>query len=311
MKFLVEEKEGKQKAFKVSMTKNPEVFSILSNKLAIKILKELGREPSCPMDLARKLKQHEQKIYYHVRRLEKLGLIKVKSTEERVGAVAKIYAPTTSIVAFKLFDSEPIKDIKTRAREIEFLNPFIENGKLNSLIVIGSPDPHGKYKAPASDGYCAINLAMFLGQFIVKLPVPFYKLDTQITEKDKKKNLILIGGPKTNTLVYEINKNLPIYFDYSEEFLDWSIVSSLSKKIYREKQVGFVTRIPSPFHDGAEILLFAGKGFRGTMASIMSFILHLEEIQKGNSFSEDIVAKVVRGVDINSDGFIDDVEFLE
>jgi DNA-binding PadR family transcriptional regulator len=311
MRFLVEEKGSEQKAFKVSMIKNPEVFSILSNKLTLKILEELGKEPSCPMDLARRLQQHEQKIYYHVRRLEKLGLIEVKTTEERVGAIAKIYAPTTSIVAFKLFDSEPIRDVKTRAREIEFLKPFIENGRLNSLIVIGSPDPHGKYKAPASDGYCAINLAMFLGQFITKLPIPFYKLDTQITEKDKKKNLILIGGPKTNTLVYEINKNLPIYFDYSEEFLDWSIVSSLSKNVYREKQIGFVTRIPSPFWDEAEILLFAGKGFRGTMASIMSFILHSEEIQKGNSFDKNVIAKVVRGVDIDSDGFIDEVEFLE
>jgi len=138
-----------------------------------------------------------------------------------------------------------------------------------------------------------------------------YKLDTQVTDEDKTGNLILIGGPKTNTLVYEINKKLPIYFDYSEELLDWSMVSSLSKNVYREKQVGLIARIKNPFNDKSEILVFAGKGFRGTMAAVLGFVKYTKKIMEGNSFNNEVIARIVRGVDLDSDGLIDDVEFLE
>jgi DNA-binding transcriptional ArsR family regulator len=311
MEFLVEDTKKGQKAYPTLLLDNPRMFSILSNDLALKILKELGRKPGCPMDIARSLKVHEQKVYYHIRKLEKLGLIKVIKMEERVGATAKIYAPISSVVSFKLFEGEKIHDVKTRAGELKFLKPFIEEGKFNSIIIVGSPDPHGKYKAPASDGYCAIDLGMFLGQFIKDSKIPYYKLDTQVREKDLKKNIILIGGPKTNIIADKINKKLPIYYDYSEEFLQWNIVSSISKTVYREAQIGFVTRIPNPFSEDKEILIFSGKGFRGTRAAVLAFVTHLKKIMKGNSADPNIIANVVHGIDVDSDGIIDEVEFLE
>ncbi len=311
MRFLVEDTEKGQKAYPSLLIDNPRLFSILSNDLALKIIRELGRRPSCAMDVARQLKVHEQKVYYHIRKLEKLGLIKVDRIEERVGAMAKIYSPVSSVVSFKLFDGEHINDVKTKAGELRFLKPFVEDGKFNSIIVVGSPDPHGKYKAPASDGYCAIDLGMFLGRFINDAGIPYYKLDTQVRQEDLKKNIILIGGPKTNIIADKINKKLPIYFDYSKEFLEWNIVSSLSKTVYRETQIGFIARIPNPFSEGKEILVFSGKGFRGTRAAVLAFIKHLKKIMKGNSVKSDTIAKVVQGIDMDSDGIIDEVEFLE
>jgi len=311
MKFLIEYTKKGQKAFETHLADNPRLFSILGNELALKIIKELGKQPSCPIDVARKLGVHEQKVYYHIRNLERLGLIKIISKEERVGAIAKIYAPTSSVVSFKLFDGDYITDVSTRAAELKFLKPFIQAGKLNSMIVVGSPDPHGKYKAPASDGYCAIDLGMFLGQFITNSKIPYYKLDTQVRKEDLNNNMIIIGGPKTNIIADKINKQLPIYFDYSDEYLEWNIVSSLSKTVYRESQIGFLARIRNPFSSEKEILIFSGKGFKGTRAAVLAFIKHLKKIMKGNSVKPDIIAKVVQGIDVDSDGIIDEVEFLE
>jgi len=311
MEFLIEQKEKSQKAHSTLLTNDPKVLSILSNDLTLKILKELGKQPCCTMDIARNLKQHEQKIYYHIRKLAELGLIKLDKIEQRVGGTAKIYSPISSTISFKLFDQKPIRDIKTRAREIDFLKPFIENGKLNSIMVIGSPDPHGTYKAPASDGYCAIDLGIFFGQYIGSSKLPYYKLDTQVRTNDLKNNIILIGGPKTNIISYRINKKLPIYFDYSKERLDWEIVSSLSKSVYSDERIGIVEKIKSPFSEDKEILFFAGKGFRGSLAAVIAFIKYPEKIMDGNSNNKEIIAKVVKGIDIDSDGIIDDVEFLE
>ena len=311
MKFLIEETKNGQKAYETFLVNNPRLLSILNNELALKIVEELGKNPSCPMDVARKLKEHEQKIYYHIRKLEKLGIIKVDRIEERVGATAKIYSPVSPVIAFRLFEGEYVNNVKTRASELKFLRPFVEDGKFNSIIVVGSPDPHGKYKSPASDGYCAIDLGMFFGQFIKESKSLYYKLDTQVRAGDLKKNIILIGGPKSNIISEKINKELPIYFDYSEKFLDWNIVSSLSKTVYTDEHVGFITRIPNPFCEGKEILVFAGKRFRGTRAAVVGFIRHTREVIKGNKQKPGKIAKVVKGVDEDSDGIIDEVEFLE
>jgi len=311
MKYLIEETKNGQKIYETMLIENPKALSVFSNDLSLKIIKELSSSPACAMDIARRLKQHEQKIYYHMRKLEKVGIIKLENTEERVGAVAKIYSLASPTISFKIFDTDFIKNVKTKPAEAAFLNPFIENGKLNAIIIIGSPDPHGKYKSSASDGYCVINLSAYIGQFISDIKLPFYKLDTQIDENDLKNNLIIIGGPKANMISEKINKKLPIYFDYSEELLDWRIISTLSKNIYREKEIGVIIRMSNPFNEKKEILFLSGKGFRGSLSAIIGFTKYLKEVQKGNVNDNRIIAKIVKGIDTDSDGIIDDVEFIE
>lgn len=311
MHFLIEETKEGQKAYKTIVTEDPKAISSLNTSLAQQILKELAKSPSCAMDLARKLKQHEQKVYYHIRNFERLGLVKLERVEERVGATAKVYSTVSEAISYKIIKDSFTLDKKTRAGEIRFLHPFIEKGKMNSIIVVGSPDPHGKYKSPASDGYCGINLAMFFGKYLDEFKIPSYKLDTQVTTEDAEKNLIIIGGPKANIFTDKINKYLPIYFDYSEEFKDWVIVSSLTRNVYRDKYCGVIIRSKNPFHEGSEIILLAGKGFSGSNAAVIGLCRYITQVSKGNSAKEDIIAKVVRGVDLDSDGIIDDVEFLE
>ena len=47
----------------------------------------------------------------------------------------------------------------------KFLEPFVKDGKLNSTIIIGSPQSHGPERARSNDGYYAIDIALFLGSF--------------------------------------------------------------------------------------------------------------------------------------------------
>jgi DNA-binding transcriptional ArsR family regulator len=306
MPFLIEEGK-KQKAYESFLVSNPKLFACLSNDLVLKIISLLSKKPSCAMDIARKLKEHEQKIYYHLRNLEEVGLIKLEKTEERVGAIAKIYSVKYPVVSFKLFEGGEIINSKTKVREIKFFNSFIKDGRLNATIIVGSPDPHGKYGAQASDGCCAIDLALFLGSLIKDVSAN-YKLDTEIKEDDLKENLILVGGPKANMIVERINKSLPIYFDFHRE---WNIVSPFSKQVYFEDEIGIIERIKNPFNEDKEIIVLSGKRFKGTRAAIIGLMNYLEEVEKGNNFDQNVIAKVVLGVDRDSDGRVDDVKFLE
>jgi len=306
MPYLIEESKEGQVAHKTLIVK-PKKFSVLNSELSLKILNELSKQPSCAMDIARRLKQHEQKIYYHIRRLEQAGIITLDRTEERVGAITKIYSVSYPFISVKLFDGEPLVDKKTKVMELDFLKPFIDSGNLNSLIIIGSPDSHGRYGVQASDGNVAIDLGLFLGSFLNKHTEPNYKLDTEVRDKDLKNNLILIGGPKANIYIEKLNKDLPIYFDPNHEF---DLVSSFSKTIYSADDIGIVIKTKNPFAKDKEVLIVAGKRFKGTRAATVALIKHLKEIDKGNKHNGEI-ARVVRGIDRDSDGRIDDVEFLE
>ncbi|HKZ45275.1 MAG TPA: ArsR family transcriptional regulator [archaeon] len=308
MPFYVEESKEGQNAYETLSVSDKKQLRNLTSDLALKIIQFLSKQPSCAMDIARKLKQHEQKIYYHLRNLEKMGLIRVLKTEERVGAVAKIYTVNFPVVSFKLFDGKKIVDAKTRIEEIKFFEPFVKNGKLDATIIVGSPDPHGKYSSQASDGCCAIDLALFLGNLTKEAPLPNYMLDTEIKEKDLKGNLILVGGPKANIIVEKVNKKMPIYFDFYRE---WNLVSPFSKHIYSEDDAGIIEKIKNPFNPKSEILVLAGKRFKGTRAAILALTTHLREVEKGNKFESSSISKIVRGVDKDSDGRVDDVEFLE
>jgi len=305
--YFIEETKDGQKAYKALKMK-PKNFNVLNSELAQKILNELAKRPSCAMDIARRLKEHEQKIYYHLRRMESAGVIKMERTEERVGATAKIYSVAHPYLAIKLFDGEHLTDVKTKAREIDFFKPFIDNGKLDATIVVGSPDPHGKYSVQALDGSAAIDLALFLGTFL-KNSKPNYRLDTEMRATDIKGNLILIGGPKANILIDKFNKDLPVYFDERHGF---NIVSSFTKSVYSGDETGVIIKMKNPLDKKGEkyILVLSGIRFKGTRAAILALIKHMKDVQEGNKF-DDGVARVVRGIDKDSDGRIDDVEFLE
>lgn len=270
----------------------------------LQILHILAERPSYPAELARELAIPVQTVYYHIRLLKKAGLLEFVDYEERNGGVAKKYGCIAQSIAIVL-NNRAWRDLPNprKAAPVVFA-PFIKHGFFDALFVVGSPDPHGKYRARASD-LGVLELAMLFGQH-ASFSFPLYSLDTQLKNEDKKRNLILAGGPKVNTLVAEVNHLLPIRFEMG----NFELYSTLSKKRYIEN-VGVVELMQNPFSKKSSILLVGGLNYMGTRAAVLALITKMKEIGKGNSFKATTLATVVEGFDENGDGLIDAVEILE
>jgi len=282
-------------------------MKILSSPLGWKIFRSLEK-PKCPMDLAKEIGIHEQKVYYYMRKLRDSGLVEDAGEEMRHGTLAKFYRIKDHAFAFRLEGAAEERVDMTHPEYRKNLDPFVKDGKINFTIIIGSPDPHGPWKERALDSPTAIDLSLFLGTFASGLSgVPNYKLDTEAREADLSGNLILVGGPVANMITNRINDKLPIYFDIKTR----NIISRVSKKTYSEDENGFISMIDSPWESGKKILIFAGKRFPGTRAAILAFIRDTDRIMQGNRFDKKTTSRVVRGYDMDGDGVIDSYEIIE
>ncbi len=313
MGYLIETAAGKTVSAPASIV-HPDQLSAALSPLAWKILQRLADRPDYPKAIARYLKVHEQKVYYHTRNLEKAGLIRMLRSEEKQGALAKIYTVDTSALAVVLKPlqrSYKIQSIKTEHRR--FLEPFVVDGRLNALIVMGSPEPHGPTKVRAKDGAEAAQLGLFFGSFLNYIPGHSVKLDTEIRESDLKRNMIVIGGPAVNSLMARLNERLPIRMRQVAHgpFKFSSIHSTISGRSYSEENQGIIIKMRNPFDKTKEILVLAGRRSAGTKASILACLTSFDELCLGNKHQPRILAKVVEGLDTDSDGILDSVEILE
>jgi len=275
------------------------------SKDRLEILKLLAAEPMYPAEIARQLRLPEQTVYYHMRSLVSAQLVQVHSEEQKQGGTAKRYSfPADSLSVLLSQRKTKSPRISRQKRIPAFFEPFVRNGVFDARMVVGSPDPHGPYRSRGSE-FCATEVAMYLGGFC-SFDYPLYYLDTELTEQQRKNNLIALGGPKVNTLVNDANASLPIRFDKS----DFSIYSSLSKKKYTE-DVGIVELVPNPFNQKSKLLVIAGSSHHGTRIGVLGMLRHQREFELGNSFESSVMAKVFAGFDEDSDGIVDTVEILE
>jgi hypothetical protein len=305
--FLLESDGPRHSISPIKIFDRPESLRTLTNPLGWKIFQEL-RIPSCPIDIAKKLEIHEQKVYYYINKFRKSGLIREVKSEPRHGTIARFYQLNDFAFGF-IAEHPPAQEISMPSpQKMKLLEPFISNGILNARIIVGSPDPHGPWKARASDSCCAIDFALFMGSFTTGEGKPNYKLDTEIREKDLKGNLILIGGPTVNMIVNKLNKKLPIHIDTKN---DIRIVSGVSGKSYSNDSCGIINIMENPWNKKSKVLVFAGKRFNGTRSAILAWIKSLDKVVQGNKFDKNVISHVVKGYDLNGDGIIDDSEILE
>jgi DNA-binding transcriptional ArsR family regulator len=318
-KLLLHEENKTQKVKEIAVIEDPQKLKMILNRLSWKILVMLSEREMYPLEIAKKLGVHEQKVYYHVRKLAKAGAITVVREEEKKGAIAKYYRAVSPAFGIELPQGyktiQRLSLIGLDEQIQKFFKEFIgKDGTFEGKIVVGSPTPHGPFKTSARDGHYASHLTFFLGQF-AKMPEEFaIKLDVDVkAEKEEKNNLILVGGPGTNLLTQELNEYLPIRFNMqpSEQgFLFGGLVSRKTSNVYTADTVGLIAKIVNPWDDTKRIIVLAGNKAVGTKACVLALTNFWKKTLKGYN-GEDTFAKVIQGFDLDGDGKVDSIEVLE
>lgn len=290
---------------------NKKMLPLVSN-IGWKILLFLDKEPSYSLKIAKSLEIHEQKIYYHINKLFKAGIIAVVKEEKIKGANAKFYAPTASIYGLSL----NIKDNNTNSKILEFFSEFNQKG-FSGKIIVGSPEPHGLLKTWAKDAYYSSMLTFFLGNYITFNTPDSIVLDTDVKLKsDYSDNYILIGGPGVNVITFEFNEHFMVKFQ--TDFVGEAPSANFGKgfkskktgKEYSASSIGVIQKIKNPNNPKKSIIVFAGVGKLGTYSAIYALITSPHELLKNYEKSSDFY-RIVQGNDLNGDGKIDSFEILE
>lgn len=309
---VIKEVDGKRFIKKAELLESTEKIRNVFHPLRWKILKLLAEKPMHASQIAKILGEQEQKIYYHIKQLENAGIIKMLKKVDIRGTSAKIYAPSSRAFVLELPGDETPVDFYVKNKNenvLKFLYPHVMSGKFNGVIVVGSPDPHGPYQVRARDGHYAIDFAHWLGQFAEASDF-IVKLDIDVkAEKAFDKNLILIGGILTNVITAEINQFLPVKFSESS-FPFRKIISEISGKTYEDEKCGIIAKIPNPYNEEKSIIVLAGVRNIGTKASVLALTKFTDKVLSDYE-GEDIWARVVKGLDMDGDGKIDNVEIIE
>ncbi|HMK93983.1 MAG TPA: helix-turn-helix domain-containing protein [Candidatus Limnocylindrales bacterium] len=317
-KLLLQDNGNTQEVKEISIINDSQKLKMVVGSLSWKILTLLSKKEMYPLEIAKQLGMHEQKVYYHIRKLVKAGAITVEREEKKKGATAKYYKTVSPAFGIEFPSGyKPIQNLCTLSIDKqlqEFFKEFISNGVFDGKIVVGSPQPHGPFRTSARDGHYAAHLAFFLGQF-AKMPTEFVvKLDVDVkAEKEEKNNLILVGGPGTNLLTQEINEYLPIKFimQSSEQgFLLGGLSSKKTLQVYTSDVSGLIAKIVNPWDSTKRIIVLAGNKAVGTKACVIALTnFYKKTLQEYKG--EDTFAVVIHGFDLDGDGKVDSIEVNE
>jgi len=279
-----------------------------TSKQAARILELLASQPNglSAAGIAKALKKNEQNVHYHISKLTKADILIVDRTEDTRGGMAKILRLHTPSYAITLRPHEPLtRLLPTPPAHAQYLSPFIDAGKLDCIIVIGSPDPHGPEHARSRDATYAVDLGLFLGSFLTTRAPPSVVLDTEL--HDWNHNLIIIGGPVVNKAAERINAKSPASYDRDAK----AFYITNAKRPYAQEEVGIITRMQNPYAKGKWVLHITGKRHSGTRAAVIALVKEFNTVCATARQPDGSQVTVVLGMDADSDGIIDSVKFLE
>ena len=285
---------------------SPAQARAMATPLAQRILALLAQKESYPKEIARHLKVHEQKIYYHINKLQAAKLIAPTRKEYVQGAHAVYYALRAPAFVVRFTSMQRTQKLQERGIPA-ILAPFVTEGAFDGCIVMGSPDPHGPAMARSRDVLQALDFSMFIGSYLTYARDLVVRLDTEVSDEELRKNLIVIGGPIVNAITARLNDKLPIRFDEENRY---AIRSAVTGKIYTSEAAGLIVRIPNPLNPAKSVLVVAGTRSAGTRAVVLAFIKHIDELSAGIP-DKKTCARVVEGMDIDGDGVVDDAKIVE
>ncbi len=310
-RWLIEETAQGAVGREVQLLDRAERVAAISSPLAWRILQELAKAPDYPNALAVRLKVHEQKVYYHVRRLEAAGFLEVVREEAKRGASARILAPTAEAFAIVLKGrGNPVSSPMLPHVGVvgSFLEEFARDGRFEGSIVVGSPYTHGPFNTTARDSPYAVELGFFLGRLFAPPKGLVVRLDTEVKALGPgKEDMILVGGPVANIITMDLNPHLAVNFDWKQV---WRMESSRTHRPYADEQVGLVAKVKNPWAPSRVIVLLSGLHAAGTMAAILGLTRFADEVLDGFAPGEDFY-RVVAGQDRDGDGRLDAVSILE
>jgi len=295
----------------IEIVDRPEAIGPLAHPLAWRILSELARGPAYPSAVAKRLRLHEQKVYYHIHRLAAAGLIRVVREEPRGGTRGRVYAPAAEAFGVELPGRAaplelPVLGMTEPLRR--FLEPFRPGRTFDGLVVVGAPTPHGPFLTAARDGPYAVELAWALGRLFSPSDATVVWLDTEVKSSGREtENLILVGGPVANIISFDLNAHLEVRFDWREV---WRLESRRTGQRYGEDSVGLLARVPNPWRKGRAIVLVSGIHHRGTLASILAVTRFPDRVLEGYH-GEETFHRVIEGLDRDGDGRVDDIATRE
>jgi predicted transcriptional regulator len=314
-KIIISNENGNTISKKILMFENVTDIKILSNNIAWKIIELLSSKDMYPAQVAKALNLYDQTVYYYIRKLAKIGAIEQVGTRLIRGGTARLYSASSPSFGLELegktekLESSNYIKVEKRKNIPYILNEFYENNSFSGLIVVGAPDPHGPYKSSSRDGHYAVHLSFYLGTlsesytsgFIVKLDV-----DAKAEKDIDNRNLILIGGPGTNIVTSEFNRYLQIKFNEDNY---WSGLTDQSGRIFNMDNHGLIAKINNPYNKDKKILILAGVRSIGTKAAVIALTNYGNKIYD-NSSTDNQLALVVQGFDMNADGKIDHVDIV-
>jgi len=309
-KLLFDPSSKVVRARRVLVSASPNSFTPAFTEVGQKILLLLARGPKYPAEIARELGTYHQTVYYHMKRLEKSGLIERQESHDVRGGKANVFALSSDGYAVEFaVEGEELPSITSASRSKNFgtfFGEFVRGGRFDGWIVVGSPAPHGPRMTQGRDGHYAIQLGFALGQY-VRLPSLFsVKLDVDVrAEKLEQSNMIIVGGPRTNVISAEINKFLPIRFANDGS---WASIIDDKGRVYESEFDCIIVKFPNPWSEAMTCVLCAGITGAGTKAGILALTNYADLVLKG--YRSGRWACVLRGTDIDGDGKVDSVEIL-
>jgi|AntDeeMinimDraft_4_1070355.scaffolds.fasta_scaffold00117_36 DNA-binding transcriptional ArsR family regulator len=278
----------------------------LNDQTRLEILKILSETPSYPSEIAEKLGISKQKAYYHFEKLKDAGLLEKDHQEKRSGGLATYYkTPHSGLILDLEGKSEKVFVPERTGSLRNFLSPLVENGQLSGNIVVGSPDQHGPDQVRARDGHLAAELTMKLGGYASR-DRDIVVLDTEVVRDSMfETSLLLLGGVLTNTVMKKFNPEFSAKFS-GESFPYHEIKTPESS--FTDENIGLIAKTKNPQNPDKSIYAVAGIRNAGTRAAVKAF-KDLENLVEG--YTDGDFYTIIRGLDMDGDGQIDDYEILE